>query len=124
MNIRCVISVGELLDKVSILVIKKEKISDKNKLAQVEKELKALDKEARQLAHSEYWIDKIKLVNLTLWDIEDKIRMKERDGKYDDEFIELARAVYVTNDKRFEIKTEINKFYCSALVEQKSYERY
>lgn len=125
MKIFTQISAGELLDKVSILKIKKEKISDEEKLVEVEKELAILLKICdEQLEDFASWADKIKETNEILWKIEDNIREKERGKSFDREFIELARSVYVTNDLRFKIKDEINSHYGSDIKEQKSYEKY
>ena len=119
------VSVGELLDKISILEIKSERINDAKKLENVMKELDILSKIATEnLAGCKDWIKKIKEINEKLWVIEDDIRQKERDKAFDNEFIELARAVYYTNDLRFKIKDEINSFYGSNIKEQKSYENY
>lgn len=118
------ISVGELLDKISILRIKSEKLSDPEKLKHVQHELYALTKETYDVSNSEPWIEKLVKINSELWDIEDKIREKERESQFDSEFIEIARSVYFTNDKRFEVKNEINKFYNSDVKEQKGYKKY
>jgi FtsZ-binding cell division protein ZapB len=126
MTIETPISVGEYIDKLSILLIKKEKIKDNHKLENIKKEIDALLSKAEQFIPSELnsWTEKIKSVNLTLWDIEDKIRLKEKNKQFDQEFIDLARKVYYTNDERFLIKNEINEFFQSNLFEQKSYEDY
>jgi hypothetical protein len=124
MNLYSEISAGELIDKISILQIKSEKIKDEAKLDHVNREKDILLKEAQKLHLHEKWLDKIKEVNLKLWKIEDDIRDKERKKEFDQEFIELARAVYFTNDERFNVKNEINSWYSSNIVEQKSYEKY
>jgi hypothetical protein len=126
MKIETPISIGEYIDKLSILLIKKEKINDKNKLDNIIKEIDFLLSKSDKFESSElnFWTDKIKNVNLILWEIEDKIRTKEKDKEFDQEFIELARKVYYTNDERFSVKNEINKFFQSDLSEQKSYEDY
>ena len=118
------ISVGELLDKISILKIKSEKLSDPEKLKHINHELYVLSKETYDIPNSEPWIERLVEVNSKLWDIEDRIREKERDNQFDDEFVQVARSVYFTNDKRFEVKNEINQFYNSDVKEQKGYEEY
>jgi len=126
MKIETPISVGEYIDKLSILLIKKEKINDNNKLENIKKEIDFLLSKFDKFDSSElnFWTDKIKSVNLILWDIEDKIRAKEKDKEFDQEFIDLARKIYYTNDERFSVKNEINKFFQSEIFEQKSYEDY
>lgn len=124
MNLYSQISAGELIDKISILAIKSEKIKDAIKLGHINKEKHILLEEAEKLHLHQKWLDKIKPVNLKLWNIEDRIREKEREKKFDQEFIELARSVYFTNDERFDVKNEINSYYNSNIVEQKSYEVY
>lgn len=125
MNIQCPVSVGELLDKISILQIKLEKVTDSDKLAYIQDELSALLEVASvYLEDFHIWIDQLKTVNLKLWEIEDCIREKERMQDFGNQFIELARQVYLTNDERFCLKNAINKHYHSDLQEQKSYANY
>lgn len=128
MSINIELSVGELLDKVTILQIKSERISDQVKLENINKELEVLTALWEASAYSQRDlkenIQALKEVNEVLWDIEDKIRDKERDKSFDQEFIELARSVYFTNDKRAEIKKVINTKTGSELVEEKSYKKY
>jgi len=116
------VSVGELGDKITILRIKAERISDAAKLRKDRYELDVLESiwNERRLAGK---VDLLPLqeVNDTLWDIEDKIRVKESRQEFDEEFIWLARAVYKTNDKRAELKKQINVQAGSTLVEEKSY---
>jgi hypothetical protein len=114
------VSVGEVLDKIAILQIKSERITDANKLANVKKELGYLSEVARYSRHAELEAE-LKAVNTQLWEIEDRIRVKEKRQEFDDEFIQLARAVYQTNDRRAEIKRAINDVTGSKLVEEKSY---
>lgn len=107
-------------------MIKVEKISNPEKNASAKKELKLLTQKLNELrlqGHTEY-LTKLKGVNLELWHIEDKIREKEKAKKFDQEFIELARSVYMTNDRRFDIKNDINQFFGSDVVEVKSYQKY
>ena len=122
------VSVGEVVDKVTILEIKSERISDQAKVANVKAELDSL----RPLVSGGVF-DSAEVVDLTnglravngeLWDIEDDIRAEEAAGRFGDRFIELARAVYVTNDRRAELKKKINLATGSQLVEEKSYEDY
>ena len=122
------VSPGELVDKITILRIKAERITDPQKLHNVRVELDALESTWRHcgapigtVADDEAALQK---VNEALWDIEDRIRDKERDRLFDAEFIELARAVYVTNDERAAIKKRINLALGSRLVEEKSYAQY
>jgi hypothetical protein len=129
MSIHCAISLGELIDKITILEIKKEKIKDQKKLSFVIIELSELNKTLKDLNLDSKDLllslkDKLKVVNSELWDIEDKIRDKEKEGKFDQDFIELARSVYLKNDLRFEYKNEINISYKSGIREIKSYNKY
>ena len=127
MLINTPISLGELVDKISILLIKKKNISDSTKLQHVNKELEFLQKTLKKYI-SENEINKflLKLVNINskLWDIEDDIRECERKKLFDQTFIDLARSVYFTNDERAKVKNDINKTFGSELVEVKSYEEY
>ena len=118
------ISVGELCDKYTILQIKGEKITDKHKLVNIEKELRYLESIVTELNITSNKILSLKLVNEKLWNIEDNIRIKEYNKEFDAEFIQLARSVYVTNDLRFEIKNNISKEYNSDIFEVKSYNKY
>ncbi|MDX1379928.1 MAG: DUF6165 family protein [Xanthomonadales bacterium] len=122
------ISPGELLDKLTILQIKSERMDDEAKLANVRHERDLLMETWSSLGISDAKIDELwsdlKGVNEALWDIEDEIRDKERERAFDDRFIELARAVYFTNDKRSELKKRINVHLGSKIVEEKSYQDY
>ena len=128
MSIKIDVSVGEIMDKLTILEIKAEKIQDHDKLANVRKErdslLFVIDQPAYQSDEMKQMIAELKDINLKLWEIEDAIRLKEADKAFDDEFIELARSVYFTNDKRADVKKQINLATGSELVEEKSYEDY
>jgi hypothetical protein len=115
------VSLGELYDKYSILLIKSEKINDGNKLAEINKELTFLKPYIDKLELKNELQQKMKSVNEKLWNIEDDIRKKEIKNEFDDEFIQLARLVYITNDERCRIKNEINKFLNSEIKEIKSY---
>jgi hypothetical protein len=128
MNVNAQISVGEWIDKLTILEIKLAEILDRDKLANIRREYEALLLAASPglLARVEIaeLRARLKAVNAELWRIEDEIRVKERAQDFSDEFVALARAVYVTNDKRAALKREINKLTMSALVEEKSYAAY
>ena len=119
------VSLGELIDKITILEIKQINMTG-IKLKNVDKELKLI-KNILQDTNLEIDIDLInnlKEVNKNLWEIEDNIRIKESNQEFDKEFIELARSVYKENDKRASIKKEINQKYYSELIEEKSYKSY
>lgn len=122
------VSFGELLDKIAILQIKSERMRDAAKLANVRKELDALDATWASHPASQHDIAQLraalKAVNERLWVIEDDIRLKEKAQAFDAEFVRLARAVYFENDERARIKREINLALGSAYVEEKSYEDY
>tara|TARA_Y100000991_G_scaffold94828_1_gene71495 strand:+ start:579 stop:965 length:387 start_codon:yes stop_codon:yes gene_type:complete len=128
MQLQVPVSVGEVLDKITILEIKLAHISDSAKRANVQNELDALlplvAGDAFTSNQMQGLVAQLKAVNEALWDIEDDIREKEAAKSFDAEFIKLARAVYVTNDKRAEIKKQINLETGSALIEEKSYESY
>jgi len=122
------ISGGELLDKISILEIKLQKITDKNNLQEVKKEY-AILKETQNLCieltdELSNLFQSIKDVNLALWDIEDKIRFCEKNNAFGKDFIELARGVYINNDKRAKIKSKINSLLGSNIKEIKQYVNY
>ena len=119
------VSIGELYDKVSILEIKKQKLEGKS-LLNVEKELDLLFGILQNLdirIDNEFF-DQLRLVNSTLWDIEDQIREREHNSDFGNEFIELARSVYKQNDLRASIKRTINQITSSNIVEEKSYKVY
>lgn len=118
-------SIGEIVDKLSILKIKKNNIKDETKLININKEYDYLFQitfDELKIEESDFY--ELVIINERLWDIEDSIRDKERDSLFDSEFIELARSVYFTNDKRAEIKKNINLKYGSQFVEEKSYKKY
>ena len=122
------VSVGEVIDKITILEIKEQRIADAAKVTNVKAELAAL----RPLvlggvfdgSDVQALTDALRTVNAELWDIEDDIRAEEAAGRFGDRFIELARAVYVTNDRRADLKKQLNLATGSDLVEEKSYEDY
>ena len=128
MYVKIKVSIGELVDKITILQIKKEMIVDDSKLKKVENELNHLQSTLTTISQKNAKLDElmtqIKEINTKLWKIEDDIRLLEKEERFDNEFIELARAVYITNDKRFEIKNAINFEFSSEIAEVKSYEKY
>ena len=123
------VSNGELLDKISILELKMLKIDDKEKLVNIHKEFDTLNPLVIELFENydgqlqNHYLELAK-INGELWDIEDWIRDCEREKRFDKEFVELARSVYITNDKRCEVKKLINILTSSGLVEEKSYKEY
>ena len=122
------ISPGELLDKISILEIKLEKVKDKNSLEEIKKEHKIL----KEIQTSSIDItgkikdlfQSVKNVNIKFWNIEDKLRICEKNKNFDKNFIELARGVYLANDERAELKSKINKILKSNIIEIKQYDNY
>jgi len=121
------ISVGELMDKISILKIKKKNIADEKKLLFINEELQLLSSTLNAVVQDNRineFLDKLIEVNSKLWKIEDDIRLCERNKKFNQHFIDLAREVYITNDKRAGIKLAINNHFGSTLVEVKSYIKY
>ncbi len=120
------ISAGELIDKITILEIKKEKISNKEKLEEINKELISLNETLKKSINDESKIlsfkNDLKKINLKLWDIEDGKRSAEKNNKFDEKFIQLARNVYKFNDERAKIKLAINNALGSNIKEVKSYE--
>ena len=120
------ISAGELIDKITILEIKREKISNKEKLVEVNKELNSLNETLKKSINDTSNIinfkNDLKNINLKLWDIEDGKRSAEKNNKFDEKFIELARSVYKFNDERAKIKLAINNALGSNIKEVKSYE--
>lgn len=127
-EIKVPISPGELIDKITILQIKSVRMTDAMKVANVRTELALLESTWRDSACSTSDIDAewaaLRGINEKLWDIEDCIRDKERTRTFDQEFIDLARAVYFTNDERAAVKREINTRLGSKIVEEKSYAQY
>jgi len=122
------VSSGELIDKISILKIKRRKIVNKSKLQNINKELSLLNKIYKNNFQKNKKIllyeKKLIKINKKLWDIEDKIRFHESKKNFNQKFINLARAVYINNDERSEIKKKINKLTDSHLIEEKSYKSY
>ena len=122
------VSPGEVLDKITILEIKSERMDDPDKLANVRRELALLQGTWQQTVDDDETVRRIhaelKSINEALWEIEDDIRDKERAREFDKRFIELARSVYVTNDQRANAKKELNIYLGSEIVEEKSYQDY
>ncbi len=120
------ISAGELIDKITILEIKKLKIKNKDKISEIEKELSSLNstmlKFIPDISKIAKFIEQLKDINLKLWDIEDGKRLAEKNNNFDSEFIKLARNVYKLNDERAGIKLKINNALGSNIKEVKSYE--
>lgn len=128
MNVTVDISIGEFFDKLTILEIKHERIRHADKLTNVKKELDALNDLLEQLPFSRDdvadEVGELKAINEKLWVIEDDIRDKEAAKAFDQDFIELARSVYITNDRRSDVKRDINIKLGSSFIEEKSYEQY
>ena len=125
MIIQIDVSVGELLDKISILKIKSYKIKDTAKLKHINYELDSLTNTALKLNLLDVeLLEELSEINSSLWKIEDDLRELELKKDFSDTFIQLARKVYITNDKRFKIKNKINDKYGSLVTEQKSYKNY
>ena len=122
------VSSGELIDKISILKIKRKKIINKSKLRNINKELSLLNKIYKNNFKKNKKIllyeKKLIKINKKLWDVEDNIRLLESKKKFNQKFIDLARAVYINNDQRSEIKKKINELTGSPLIEEKSYKSY
>jgi len=115
-----------LIDKISILEIKLEKISDPEKNKNIQIELNLLESFYKKIKNNELdeIKDKLKNTNFKLWNIEDEIRACEKNKDFGDNFVELARSVYITNDQRFDLKNSINELFSSEIKEVKSYESY
>ena len=127
-NLVIPISPGELIDKITILEIKRESIVNKEKLSNINLEYKVLLETLENKIIASNEIDslriKLKTINKRLWDIEDQLRDLERSKTFNEDFIKLARSVYFTNDERSEVKKSINKLLNSEIVEEKSYSKY
>jgi len=127
MIINMPISLGELVDKISILLIKEKNITDEKKLILIVNELRLLKEILNKAVHDniiEKYLNQLVEINTTLWKIEDNIRDCEKNKKFGQDFIDLARSVYINNDKRSEIKFEINTKFNSKIIEVKSYKKY
>ena len=127
-NILIPISPGELLDKITILEIKSERIESADKKSHVDKELKLLNRVWQESVSEDARLvsmrEELKSINESLWVIEDDIREEERNKRFGDQFVELARSVYVTNDQRADVKKRVNLHLNSEIVEEKSYQDY
>ena len=117
------VSIGEVIDKITILKIKQKNITDISKLKNVNHELDLLNEKISDISISENMFEELMNINEQLWEIEDSIRLCEANNDFGQEFIKLARTVYITNDKRAELKREINVYTNSELIEEKSYQR-
>lgn len=128
MSVTVEVSYGELIDKITILEIKADKVKDAAKLANIHNELdilnQALSDDVRASEQVRNLTNQLREVNNQLWEIEDRIRDKERSKDFDEEFIALARSVYITNDQRARIKRELNEALDSGIVEEKDYQPY
>jgi len=128
MKIFCAVSLGELIDKITILEIKLDKISEHNSKENIKKELNSLTNTFENLKFDIAVLQNLKLelkkTNLELWIVEDKLRIHEKENNFNEEFINLARSVYKLNDYRFKIKNDINKSNNSDIIEVKSYQKY
>lgn len=122
--ITCEVSIGEVLDKISILKIKRKKIHDSSKLNNINFELSSLLSKLCELGinknESLPYVNKLITINEKLWEIIDEIKLKEKDQNFDERFVELARLTYKTNDERFFVKYEINKKFNSKIFEEKN----
>ncbi len=119
------VSNGEIIDKLTIIRIKLERIQDKSKVENLQKEFDILKEASSSIMDQEDPLCKaLYEVNCELWDIEDQIRDLEREKDFSDKFIAVARSVYIKNDRRSELKREINIKTSSGLIEEKSYEKY
>ena len=128
MKVNIPISIGELFDKITILEIKQKKIKDNKKKIQINNELnllKKIVKSKRLRARSiSLQVKKLKMINVKLWNVEDKLRKFESNNSFNKDFIKNARKVYFMNDKRAELKNQINQLTHSKIIEVKSYEKY
>tara|TARA_Y100000389_G_scaffold16130_1_gene14203 strand:+ start:734 stop:1117 length:384 start_codon:yes stop_codon:yes gene_type:complete len=125
MSISIPVSIGELWDKYTILLIKQEKIKNKEKIKYINSEIDYLNNIMKDFSYSNNMdFIELKKINESLWNIEDQLRIKEQKKEFDDEFINLARNVYFTNDKRAELKRKINENNNSPIIEIKDYVNY
>lgn len=118
------ISIGELFDKYTILLLKQKNIMDTNKLNSITKELNYLKEHINKYNIDKELLDELYNINQKLWEIEDNIRIKEYNKQFDDKFINLARSVYINNDIRANIKNKINNYFNSEIIEIKEYFKY
>lgn len=113
------VSVGELVDKITILEIKLDHAKDSQQKKNIKKELTLLNKKLSKVSYPTFYYESLKSINMRLWDVEDLIRKQEKLGKFDKDFILYARMIYMYNDTRAEIKKEINKITDSEIIEEK-----
>lgn len=119
------VSNGEIADKLTIIEIKLENIKDEKKLVNLKAEYQVLDEAVSKIIAKDHLLyQQLLSINKQLWDIEDRIRELEKAKDFGDEFVEVARSVYITNDKRSDVKRKINEITGSLLIEEKSYEDY
>ena len=128
MKVNIPISIGELFDKITILEIKQNKIKDNKKKVQINNELNLLKKIVKskrlRTRSISLQVKKLKMINVNLWNVEDKLRKFESNNSFNNDFIKNARKVYFMNDKRAELKNQINQITHSQIIEVKSYEKY
>lgn len=125
MSLLVPVSVGELFDKITILQIKTERITNLEALRNIDKELRALENICNKLINIDPdIIAQLKLVNTEIWEVEDELRLFEKEQLFDNRFVNMARSVYMFNDKRAAIKKKINTMYNSDIKEEKSYSTY
>ena len=128
MEIKVPISIGELIDKITILQIKKENIASEEKKENINYELGLLNNFYDQIYDDnnniKIYLEELLKINLDLWDIEEKKRNCEKEKRFDEEFIRLSRDVYIKNDLRYEIKNKINNIFGSEIIEEKSHSNY
>lgn len=120
------VSIGELVDKITILIIKEHHAKDETQLQNIKKELDLLESKMDELGIGghpafESLLTLLTGVNARLWQIEDQVRVKTRNGEFDEEFIEIAKSVHTTNDERSAIKRQINNLFNSEIIEEKIY---
>jgi hypothetical protein len=121
MELNCPVSIGEVLDKISVLRIKLARIKDESKLLHVRTELEKLIGLFPDMGPYEPYLQRLMEHNTVIWDVEDALRLKEKRKEYDAQFIQLARQAFTTNDRRFAVKNEVNERFGSLIREQKSY---
>ena len=125
MSLTVPVSFGELIDKITILEIKSERISNLESLRNIEKELEALKKiRNRYIDIDPRLVSDLKMVNTEIWEVEDELRLCEKEKMFDERFVGMARSVYMFNDRRASLKKQINMRYNSEIKEEKSYSTY
>ena len=125
MSLTIPVSFGELIDKITILEIKSERISNLEALRNIEKELEALKKiRNKYIDIDQRLVSDLKMVNTEIWEVEDELRLCEKEKMFDERFVGMARSVYMFNDRRASLKKQINMRYNSEIKEEKSYSTY